>query len=99
MAAFTSQFVVTVWVFWCLAFGSNARVISKPCTKGEFVAVVNSSRLFGFFVECHDVCEVLAASRHSVAACSGGIHEATGWTRCESSTSEALVLQDDGKKV
>ena len=99
MAEFTSQFVVAVWVFCCLVFGSNARVISKPCTRGEFVAVVNSSRLFGFSVECHDVCEVLAASRDGVAACRGGIRETTGWTRCESSTSEAFLLQDDGKKV
>ena len=99
MAAFTSQFVVTVWVFSCLVLGSNARVISKPCTRGELVAVVNSSRLFGFSVECHDVCEVLAVSQDSVAACSGGIHGTTGWTRCESSTPETLVLQDDGKKV
>ena len=99
MAAFTSHFVVTVWIISCVVFSSNARVISKPCIRGEFVAIVNSSRLFGFAVECHDICEVLAASRDSVAACSGGIREATGWTRCESSTREALVLQDDKKKV
>lgn len=98
MAAFTSQFLVTVWTFLGLFLCSNARVLSKPCIRSEFIAVVNSSHLFGLPVECHDVCEVLAASRDSVAACSEGIHERNGWTLCESSTPLALVLQDSNNK-
>ena len=100
MASFWSQCVVTVWIVSSLVLSSNARALSKPCIGGEFVALVNSSHLFGLPVECHDVCKVLAVSRESVIACNEGIHEATGWTRCEtSSTPEVALLQDDEKKV
>ena len=96
MAAFTSQLVVAVWI---LALCSEARVLSKPCIRGELVAVVNSSRLFGFPVECHDVCEVWTVSPSSVAACNRGMSEETGWTRCGASTPDAIVLQDSEKEV
>ena len=96
MEAFTSQLVVAVWI---LALCSEARVLSKPCTRGELVAVVNSSRLFGFPVECRNACEVLAVSRDSVAACNKGMSEETGWKRCETSIRDALLLQDSKKEV
>lgn len=97
MATLSSQFVVTLWIILGLVLRSNARVLSKLCSEAEVVAVVNSSRLFGFPVECRDVCEVIAVFRDSVDACSDGIHERIGWTSCASSSPEVMVLQDDNK--
>ena len=97
MAVFAGQFVVTVWILSGLVLRSNARVLTKPCSGGEFIAAVNSSHLFGLPVECHDACVVLAASQDSVSACSQGMQARTGWRLCETSTPEALVLQDSEK--
>jgi len=94
MAALLCHHLTIIWIWGCILVSSDARFLSKSCNNAEAIAVVNSSRLFGFPVECRDDCVLFAVLRSSVEVCKEASY-AENWKLCESSTKSSLLVHSN----